>query len=76
MSANENPLPTLENKTPLCNPCHSSSVTVTVKDSLGAIFLGILSVILLVGWMRAEARNRVLIPELERSVSDRSPNSG
>ena len=75
MSANENPLPTSENKTPLCNPCHSSSVTVTVKDSLGAIFLGILSVILLVEWIRAEARNRVLITQMERPVDDDLPTA-
>ena len=66
---------TNEEKTPPVSPGNYSPVIVTVTDSLGAIFLGILSVILLVGWMRAEARNRDLITELERTHADRSPNT-
>jgi hypothetical protein len=34
-----------------------------MKDSLGAIFLGILSVILLIGWRRAEGRYRILMEQ-------------
>ena len=36
-----------------------------MNDTMGALFLGILAWILLIGWMRAEARNRVLIKQLE-----------
>jgi len=38
-----------------------SPVTVTVHDSLGALILGIISIILLVGWVKAEQRNRQLL---------------
>jgi len=75
MSTNEDPLPIPENTTPSVSPGNYSPVTVTVKDSLGAIFLGILSVILLVGWMRAEARNRILINQLGRTVDDDLPTA-
>jgi hypothetical protein len=38
-----------------------SPVTVLMHNTLGVIFLGILAVIMLIGWMRAEARNRKLV---------------
>jgi len=75
MLKNEDQLPMSVDTTPSVSPGNYSPVTVTVKDSLGAIFLGVLSVILLVGWMRAEARTRVLITETERSVVDHSSNT-
>lgn len=55
----------IEDKTSDVSPGNYSPVTVDMKDTLGAIFLGVLSFILLVGWMRAEARIRVLIKQLE-----------
>ena len=44
-----------------------NSVTVYMEDTLGALFLGFLSSALLIGWMRAEARNRRLIAQLEQA---------
>jgi hypothetical protein len=75
MSTNENNIPVPGDQTPLVSPGNYSPVTVTVKDSLGAIFLGILSAILLVGWMRAEERYRTLITQLEATNGDRSLNA-
>jgi hypothetical protein len=56
---------TSEGQIPLISPSNYSPVTVTMKDSLGAIFLGILAVILLIGWRRAETRYRKLIEQRE-----------
>lgn len=50
-----------EEQTPQVSPGFYSPVTVYMKDSLGAIFLGILSGILLLAWMRSEARYRALV---------------
>ena len=36
-------------------------VSVHVQDSLGSLILGILSLILLIGWVKAEGRNRQLL---------------
>jgi hypothetical protein len=36
-----------------------------LKDTVGAIFLGILSVILLIGWQRSEIRYRKLLKQLD-----------
>jgi hypothetical protein len=57
--------PSMEGQTPTVSPGNYSPVTVTMKDSLGAIFLGILAVILLIGWRRAETRYRKLIEQRE-----------
>lgn len=75
MSTNQDALPIREDTTPSVRPGNYSPVTVTMKDTWGAVFLGILSVILLVGWMRAEARNRFLIAELERAADDDLPTA-
>jgi hypothetical protein len=53
--------PALEGQTPLVGPGNYSPVTVTIKDTLGAVFLGILAMILLIGWQRAETRYRKLL---------------
>lgn len=45
-----------DQNTPAVNPGNYSPVTVYMKDSLGTLFLGILTIILLIGWMRAEMR--------------------
>jgi hypothetical protein len=57
----------IHDKTPPVSPGNYSPVTVDMRDTIGAIFLGILAFILLVGWTRAEARNRALIKQLELS---------
>ena len=56
---------TIEDKTPLVNPGNYSPVTVDMRDTIGAIFLGILTWILLIGWTRSEARNRALVKQLQ-----------
>lgn len=67
MSTNDNNISTIEDKTPLVNPGNYSPVTVEMKDTIGATFLGILSFILLIEWMRSEGRNRVLVKQLDLS---------
>jgi len=60
MDSNENlNLPSKE-QTPLVSPGNYSPVNVYNQDSLGALILGILALILLIGWMRSEERNRRL----------------
>ena len=54
-----------DGKTPSVNPGNYSPVTVDMTDSLGAIFLGALCVILLIGWMRSEARHRAFLSQKE-----------
>ena len=75
MSTNENNIQSLEDQTPSVSPGNYSPVIVYVKDTVGALFLGIFAGILLVGWMRAEARHRVLITQLERTIANHSPNA-
>ena len=72
MSTNKDLLPIQEDQTPSVSPGNYSPVTVTVKDTLATIFLDILSVILLVGWMRAEARSRALMTQLENTKGTHS----
>ncbi len=57
-----NELPMKEQAPAVC-PGNYSPLTVTMKDTLGAIFLGILSVILLIGWRRSEFRYRKLLEQ-------------
>jgi len=66
----------IESQTPSVSPGNYSPVTVTVKDSLGTIFLGVLAGILLVGLMRSEERYRTLLTHLEDKNGNRSPNDG
>jgi hypothetical protein len=47
-------------QTPQVSPGTYSPVTVQNYDSLGALFLGIFALIMLVGWMRAEERSQQL----------------
>jgi hypothetical protein len=63
MSTNEDNNPMLEQTTPAVSPGNYSPVTVTVDDTVGGVFLGILALILLVGWMRSEARYRKLLAQ-------------
>jgi hypothetical protein len=50
-------------QTPVVNPGNYSPVTIHVGETVGAVFLGILSIILLIGWRRAETRYRNLIAQ-------------
>ncbi len=52
-----------ESETPVVNPGNYSPFTLSIRDSVGAIFLGILSVIMLIGWRRAETRYHRLMKE-------------
>ena len=70
MSTNENDL--LEDQTPKVSPGNYSPVTVTVNDTMGALFLGILCVILLIRWIWTETRNRELITQLEKTNGNHS----
>ena len=56
--------PASEDTTPAVSPGNYSPVSVTNKDTVGAVFLGILSIILLIGWVRAEARIRELLVKI------------
>lgn len=71
MSTNEDPQTIDKEQTPRVSPGNYNPVTVYMEDSLGAIFLGLFAGVLLIGWMRAEARNRRLIAELEQTHENR-----
>ena len=68
--------PGMEKGTPQVSPGNYSPVTVYVKDTVGAVFLGILSVILLIGWRRTEKRYRTLIAQQETTHGNHSIDSG
>jgi len=72
MTTNEDYAQTPEAKTPLVSPGTYSPVTVTVKDTIGAFFLGILTVILLIGWMRSEKRYHALVTQPKVNDGNRS----
>lgn len=74
MSTNIDPIQTSQDKTPSVSPGNYSPVTVNMEDSVGAVFLGILAVILLIGWRRAESRNRHLIQQLKNNNGNDSFN--
>ena len=65
MSANEANVSTVDDKTPAVTPGNYSPVTVVMRDTVGAVFLGILAFMLLIGWTQAEARNRALTKQLK-----------
>ncbi|MEO8355423.1 MAG: hypothetical protein ABI621_05895 [Chloroflexota bacterium] len=69
MSTNVDPIQTPQDKTPSVSPGNYSPVTVTMEDTVGATFLGILAVILLIGWRRAESRNRRLVKQLRTDAN-------
>jgi hypothetical protein len=62
----------LEGQTPTVSPGNYSPVTINVKDTVGAVLLGILSVMLLIGWMRSEARYRNLFAR-QRMQAENDP---
>jgi hypothetical protein len=61
MLTNEEQVPMTDEEAPQGHTNGNNSVDVNLKDTVGAVFLGILSVILLIGWVRAEARIRELL---------------
>lgn len=75
MLTNEAPLAGPEDSTPSVSPGNYSPVTVYMHDTLGAIFLGILAGILLIGWIRAEGRFRDFIAQSEAANGNRSFNA-
>jgi hypothetical protein len=74
MSTNEEQVPMVDEEAPACTN-GNNSVDVNLKDTVGAVFLGILSVILLIGWMRSEARVRALITQQAASHENQVLNS-
>ena len=54
---------TSQEATPQVSPGNYSTVTVDMKDTMGSFFLGVITAILLLGWMRAEARCRALLEQ-------------
>lgn len=50
-----------ERQSPPESPGIYNPVDIHVQDSLGALILGILSIVLLVGWIKSEERNRQLL---------------
>lgn len=68
MSTNEDHTSVDNDKTPSVSPGNYSPSwqyqTLHLEDTIGAVFLGIFAVIFLVGWRRAESRNRQLMDQL------------
>lgn len=64
-----------EENTPIVSPGNYSPVSVYMEDSLGAIFLGALAGVLLIGWMQAEARYRELITQWELTYGSSEPEA-
>ena len=73
MLTNEDPLANPQDRTPSVSPGNYSPVTVRVSDTIGVLFLGILSLKLLIEWMRSEARYRDLLNRLEMTHGNNSP---
>ncbi len=63
MSVNEETFSPLEGKVPV--DISGNYQPIHLEDTMGAIFLGILSILLLIGWRRSETRYRKLIAQLE-----------
>jgi hypothetical protein len=71
MSTNEEHIPLIDGKTPV--DISGNYQPIHLEDTVGAIFLGILAVILLIGWRRAETRYRKLITQQEKLIEGHSP---
>ena len=65
MLRNHNHTSTVDDVTPAIRPGNYSPVNVDIQETMGALFLGILACITLIGWMRAEARIRALMKQLQ-----------
>ena len=68
---------TAEERTPLVSPgsYQWQFQTLHMEDTVGAIFLGILSVVFLIGWRRTESKYRALLAKQERTNGERSLDS-
>jgi hypothetical protein len=75
MSTDEEHVRATDERTPQAGPCNYSPVTVYMEDALGTIFLGILSILLLIGWRCTETRYRKLMAQLEMTDGNRSSNT-
>ena len=64
MAANEDFISPMEGKTSI--DISGNYQPIHMEDTAGAIFLGILSVILLIGWRRAETRYHRLLLQQEK----------
>ena len=71
-----NDTPTITEQTPAVSPGNYSPVTIHVSDSVGAIFLGIFAVIMLIGWRRAETRLQRVMSQSGTFTKDRSSDVG
>jgi hypothetical protein len=69
MPANEEPISPLEGKVPV--DISGNYQPVHLQDTLGVIFLGLLSLLLLIGWRRSETRYRKLIVQQASLVEKR-----
>jgi hypothetical protein len=67
----------LEEKTPFVSPGSYSwqFQTLHMEDTVGAIFLGVLSMVLLIGWRRTESKYRALLAKQESTNGEHSLNS-
>ena len=74
MSAENNTA--LEEKTPQVSPGNYSPVTVYMKDTIGALFLGILTIVVLIGWRISEEKYRTLLTRQEAIDGRRSSDAG
>ncbi len=63
-------------QTPTVSPGNYSTVTVTMRDTIGVLYLGILAWILLVSWMRSEKRYLELKSQMEAENGNRSIQTG
>jgi hypothetical protein len=75
MLIDEEHVPATDERTPQVHPGNYSPVTVYMEDALGTIFLGVLSILLLIGWRCTETRYRRLMARLEMTDGNRSSNT-
>ncbi len=61
METQTNDMPTAQAAPDVVKPSGYSQVSVRQEDTIGAIFLGLVSLTLLFAYFRAEARNRGLL---------------
>ncbi len=73
MSTGENENHAFEEKTPGPQPGVYSPVNVHANETIGSVFLGILALVLLIAFLRAEARNRRLQSQLAGELGSSQP---
>jgi hypothetical protein len=69
MSTNEDFIAPMEGKTPI--DISGNYQPIHLEDTVGVIFLGILSILLLIGWRRSETRYRKLMEQREIHQEER-----